>query len=128
MGEIRAAAGGLTRAIIWIVVVLLLCAGGSLLALKWDVWFSGKSGAANVQIQNNNSDNRIQAQHEFDDLWGQIQGFKQDIKADPQDASAAEQECVLAVTKYNDLANGFTSKDWRPPQDPVNVPFTECNP
>lgn len=97
-------------------------------------------GAGDVKIRNNSADNRIVAQAEFNKLWGDIQGYHDNIqasaaalKANPADAyqqsvlTAQQQICRKAVQQYNADTLNVTMKDWRPAADPASVDSTqEC--
>lgn len=97
-------------------------------------------GAGDVRIRNNTADNRIAAQNEFNKLWGDIQGYHDNIQAaaktlqaNPGDAyqqsvlTAEQQTCRTAVQQYNADTLNMTMKDWRPSADPASVDSTqEC--
>lgn len=111
-----------------------------------DVSTSGVRGKANVIKQNNNADNQIQAQDLFNKLWGDIQAYNKNIKADAaqvakDDATgkddtydqsvlnAAESTCRDAVGQYNADTIDTTLKEWRPSTDPDHINIdTECEP
>ena len=109
----------------------------------FDVFTSGVRGHANVIKQNNDANNQIQAQDAFNKLWGEIQGYKADIKSDAaqvtEDAvegrdaaydksvlAAVQSTCRDAVGRYNAYTTDTTMKEWRPAQDPDHIALTDC--
>jgi cytoskeletal protein RodZ len=111
-------------------------------ALVWalGVFSSGTKGRGDVIKQNNSSTNQIQAQAEFNKLWGDIQSYHADITAsaaalakNPGDAyqqsvlTAQQQICRSAVQEYNADTVNTTMREWRPAADPAAVdPTLEC--
>lgn len=106
----------------------------------WNVSTSGIKGKGDVKRQNNSASNQIAAQAAFNSLWGDIQGYRNDITAsaalvaqDPDNAfqqsvlTAQRQTCQSAVGKYNGYANDTTMREWRPSGDPASIDAnTEC--
>ncbi len=124
--------GCLTAITLFVILPISLWAFG--------VFSSGVRGQGDVIKQNNSGDNRIQAQATFNKLWGDIQGYHDNIqaaaaalKATPGDTyqqsvlGAEQQICRSAVQEYNADTVNTTMRDWRPSQDPASVdPNQEC--
>jgi hypothetical protein len=124
--------GCLTALVLFVILPISLWAFG--------VFSSGVRGQGDVIKQNNSGDNRIQAQSTFNKLWGDIQGYHDNIQAaaaavktNPADdyqhsvLTAEQQTCRSAVQEYNADTLNTTMRDWRPAQDPAQIdPAQEC--
>lgn len=129
MGQIRAATGGIASFFTLILIVILVCAG-----LSWfGYWLSGElsvpAGKAGVKIQNNDPNNQVTAQQNFLKDFTDIQGYENTIhhSLDQGSVELARQGCQQAVDDYDTMANGTTTKDWRPSDLPANIPISDCN-
>lgn len=111
------------------IAIVLLCSGLSVFGYWLDAELSKPAGKAGVVIQNNDPNNQITSQENFLKLFEQIQGYEDTIKtsSDPQNVALAKDACKAAVENYNTMAQGTTTKDYRPADEPPYIAITDCD-
>lgn len=121
----------------WVWVLVAVCLLGGAAAWGIRVATSGVQGRGDQIIKNNSEVNRTGKQEMFEELYGDIKGYKVQISnaeealrtnTDPKDASrlnsvvlGIKNQCTSVVQQYNAETHKVTSQDWKDERLPYEI-------
>jgi hypothetical protein len=139
----RVVRGGLSRGVLYTLVILAVCAIVGIGVWVFRVTTSDVKGRGDATVIKNEARNRIRAQEGFEKVYADIVASDRKIdvadraaKADPQDrtlrqnAAGVRQYCLTVVGDYNARARSFSQEDFRAADLPYRIddtdPKTDC--